>query len=447
MPSIANSNTETKQEIKDVVRIGGLANSTPEEWTKFHRLETDSASGGLQVGNAAAINTGLLSGALLLAGAYNNSSTTGSVSLYDGDLSGGEGFNLALLSTIRAMTADVTSLTAPRVNIENDFIYDPLDGGTHGIMEEIRGIDFDVIATSGTINNLNAQTVRLRGTAGATVTNLRGLYVLGPNKDDFECDLTNMIGVHVGFDSRATAPIGGTLSNYTGLLIDGPDTNHPVATTALAIDIPAIDLPIRLGTTNKATIENVSELGSLSITSNFAQVGAFDSATPIKLAATVAMAAGSFYSVPAMNFTVNHDASLQTADYSGTITGFALRSNIDVGTIGAGPLRRVGLVIDVLDEDYAQQHSIGINIRNTADGTTNTKYNYGILIDTTAASSNIDKAALGLTGVGDGNGIVFDAPSTLDSNIAPAKIWWDGTDLLCTVAGTNWIINTGTSKP
>lgn len=424
-------------------RTGGSSNTTPIDWTGYHRY----------AGNGGGLITGLWTAAMgvgALAAKFNCLSgvTTPQITtrLTSGDLSAGnaETWGGVFVNNVTGVTAPPTDAVSPFNALEVGVVSDPAanGGGAHTI-PETRGMDSDMHVSSGTVTAVNGVTARVRHKSGATVSEYTGFSSVGPNSlvpADVAGTLSKYVGFHAGFDGRGAGP-DPSIGAYTGLQIDPPDTNHPVSGAAIAVDIPGDDFGISLGSSIKQTISCLGATGQLNVAGKFVQSGAFDSGNAIAIVAEQTTIAGAFYGAPAIAYDATYNSSNSP---NSQIIGVAFSNTISGS--GNAALARVGAQVAVSNASSVTQHVKALNITN-ADVSTTNNYKYGLFVSLQTASAAIDNAAIGLNGTGLQNGIAFDAKDGASSASAGAYIHWDGTDLLCTVGGTSYIINSGTTKP
>jgi len=423
------------------LRKGGAANTTPNVWTEYHRFSTQVQGGSWAAGSAATIL--LWGSAGVVGGSDNGSLAVAGTKRTTGDYSGTN-----QKSTGNQFVNVVESLTGvPSDNISPleacDFVID-YNPGSALTWTDARGQDIDLQTSTGTITNLAGSTARCRFLTGSTITTFTGYQSVGPNLGGANTagTLTNYVGFHAGFDPRITSPISGSVVNSTGVLIDKADgTNINPSGTELAIDITDVNFPIRLGSTNKQEIGANGATGQLNIDTTFVQSGAFDAGGGLAFTADITTVTSAFYSTPSLLFTTTYNDSNSP---NSSVVSSKFQSNISGASNAC--LARIGLSVVVQNQSKPTQHVKALEIINSDTSTTN-KYKYGLFVTSQTATASIDDAAIAIGGTGLQNGIAFDAKDGASSASAGAYIHWDGTDLLCTVGGTSYIINSGTTKP
>jgi len=443
LPLSVNSGPWTDATLSGLaLRKGGAANTTPNVWTEYHRFSTQVQGGAWAAGSAGTIL--LWGSAGVMGGSDNGSLAVAGIKYTTGDYSGtnqkstGNQFVNAIASLTGVPTDAISPLEAC------DFIID-YNPGSALTWPDGRGQDIDLSVTTGTITDLAGATARCRFKTSGTITTFTGFQSVGPNLGgaDTAGTLTNYVGFHAGFDPRISAPISGSVVNYTGIKIDKADgTNINPSGTELAIDITDDGLPIRLGSTVKQEISSDGATGQLNINAEFSQSGAFDAGNCLNFQGEMTTVASAFYSSPLLAFTTtwndsnSPNSSIVASRFSSAISGAANAC-----------LARTGLLVSVTNPSNATQHIKVIDVLNQDASSSTANYKYGIFVNSQTATATVDNAAIAMEGTGLQNGVAFGANDGASSASAGAYIHWDGTDLLCTVGGTSYIINSGTTKP
>jgi hypothetical protein len=373
-----------------------------------------------------------------LAGSDGNDLALSAGRVISGDFSGGAEAKKSTSQSM-AIAKGITGVpsvgdNSPIEAFDSVINYNPASsGGAAVTWPELRAHDLDIEVSSGSATNVYGITARSRIRAAGSVGTYTGYYSQPFNGNlatDSEGSITTYIAFHAGLSPLIIAPISGTIGDYTGLLLDDVDANYTVSGDRVAIDIPHVDFPIRMGETVKQSISVANaNTGSLQINGAFAQGGAFDAGSSIDLTALVTpVVSGAFYSNPAISMFTTHAGSNSSGM---SIIGVVVNSIIS-GT-QASALERTGLVVTTSSDSNASNNVFGMVVNNL--DTTTPKYNYGISIQG-VRNSTTTSAAIGISGSNVANCIAFDAQDSASTSDASAKIYWNGTNLVVwTAAG------------
>lgn len=223
------------------LRTGGATSSAPSDWTGYHHYQ-NLFVGPIPTGGSAynSILTITAGGSGDVIGNENGIAgqmvrmTTGAGYLGTNKKSTGA----AAINAVTALTEVPTDNISPLEAFDATISYDPDGGGGDPeVWPESRCIDLDVDAVSGTITSSFGATSRCRVETLGTVTKHTGFQSVGLNFGGSDGPLGAVVGFHaMANDFRITAPISGSITNYTGVQIDEPDdTNADVSGTALGL--------------------------------------------------------------------------------------------------------------------------------------------------------------------------------------------------------------------
>jgi len=134
---------------------------------------------------------------------------------------------MGVVGSVTSATEDNLDPLKPFNLGEFQMNYDPAKngGGEHTLLES-RGIDFDFICNSGTINTINCTTARLRYSGTTLIERFCGHKTVGPNQQATTGNLTDYIGFNASWEDRvgATGTIDG---DFIGLQVDASEEVHP----------------------------------------------------------------------------------------------------------------------------------------------------------------------------------------------------------------------------